>query len=198
MKNLLVFLFGAGCGAVGMLFYLRRDIKKQLEAMEQNIKEKNEDVPFEMKDEGEKKEKEPVPAAMNEEAKAGYDKIVSMNDYRGRAPVPVDGPVLSAERINETDWNVTEIDMDTFMHDHSNEKERLVYYRGDRVLCTENGTILSTPAEIVGVLWEQSVGKYADNTAFVRNKRLVTDYEIYVEDGLYTEEFGDENNFRED
>ena len=65
-------------------------------------------------------------------------------------------------------------------------------------MCTENGTIYPNPADIVGAAWEQSVGKYAENTAFIRNKRNLTDYEIYVEDGLYTDEYGDENNFRED
>lgn len=199
MKNLFIFLFGATCGAAGMFFYLRKDIKKKLDDMQANVvqntvengDQKKEDLPFEVKDE--------VPAAVAAEATTvNYNKIVDENGYRGNAPVPVTEGVMSGERINETDWGVVEIDMDTFMHDKSFEKERLVYFQGDRVLCNENGTIFPNPAELVGVMWEQGVGRFADNTSFIRNKRLVTDYEIYVENGLYTEEYGDENIFRED
>ena len=91
-----------------------------------------------------------------------------------------------------------EIDEDDFMRNDANEKERLVYYRGDRIMATESGTIITNPAMLVGVTWENCVGNYADRTAFIRNSKLVTDYEIYVEDGLYTDEYGDENNLRED
>ncbi len=197
MKNLLVFLFGATCGAVGMMFYLRKDIKKRLEAIEENARnssengkdeKKTDDVPFEMKDEA---AVAAVPEAMKEPTAVNYNKIVNENGYRGNAPVPV------RDEMNEA-YDVTEIDMDTFMHDKSCEKDRLVYFSGDRVMCTENGTIYPNPADIVGAAWEQSVGKYAENTAFIRNKRNLTDYEIYVEDGLYTDEYGDENDFRED
>lgn len=197
MKNLLVFLFGATCGAVGMMFYLRKDIKKRLEAIEENARnssengkeeKKTDDVPFEMKDED---AVAVVPEAMKESTAVNYNKIINDNGYRGNAPVPV------RAEMNEA-YDVAEIDMDTFMHDKSCEKDRLVYFRGDRVMCTENGTIYPNPADIVGVAWEQSVGKYAENTAFIRNKRNLTDYEIYVEDGLYTDEYGDENDFRED
>lgn len=205
MKNLLVFLFGASCGAVGMMFYLRKDIKKRLEAIEENARnggdaaagnsengkeeKKSDDVPFEMKDDA--TVAAPVPEAMKESTAVNYNKIINDNGYRGNAPVPV------RAEMNEA-YDVAEIDMDTFMHDKSCEKDRLVYFRGDRVMCTENGTIYPNPADIVGVAWEQSVGKYAENTAFIRNKRNLTDYEIYVEDGLYTDEYGDENDFRED
>lgn len=206
MKNLLVFLFGATCGAVGMMFYLRKDIKKRLEAIEENARNggnsnisaatkedtKQDDVPFEMKDESPAAAATaPVPEAMKESTAINYNKIINDNGYRGNAPVPV------RDEMNEA-YDVTEIDMDTFMHDKSCEKDRLVYFSGDRVMCTENGTIYPNPADIVGAAWEQSVGKYADNTAFIRNKRNLTDYEIYVEDGLYTDEYGDENDFRED
>lgn len=201
MKNLLVFLFGATCGAVGMMFYLRKDIKKRLEAIEENARnssengkeeKKTDDVPFEMKDEtSTAAAAAPVPEAMKESTAVNYNKIINDNGYRGSSPVPV------RAEMNET-YDVIEIDMDTFMHDKSCEKDRLVYFQGDRVMCTENGTIYPNPADIVGVAWEQSVGKYAERTAFIRNKRNLTDYEIYVEDGLYTDEYGDENNFRED
>lgn len=210
MKNLLIFLFGATVGSVGTLFYLRKDIKKQLETIENNAKNatanepdgaqngesepKNEsNIPFEMKEDG-------LPMAMKESTKVNYNKIIE-NNYRGRPPVPVmDTGVNSSGFVgsDETDGGCFEIDIDDFMHDESNEKERLVYYMGDKIMATESGTIVTNPAMLVGSTWENCVGNYADRTAFIRNAKLVTDYEIYVEDGLYTDEYGDENNFRED
>lgn len=210
MKNLLIFLFGAAVGSVGTLFYLRKDIKKQLETIENNAKKgvsepengskskaENSDkepeennIPFEIKEEN-------TPIAMKETTKINYNKIIDDN-YRGRPPVPVMEHGMGYAGMDETDGGCFEIDMDDFTRDETNEKERLVYYRGDKIMATENGTIITNPALLVGTMWENCVGNYAEHTAFIRNSRLVTDYEIYVEDGLYSDEYGDENNFRED
>ena len=210
MKNLFIFLFGASVGAVGTLFYLRKGIKKQLETIENEAKnsgnsggdgEKREEktaenvakesnIPFEMKEDG-------VPNALKETTKVQYNKIVEDN-YRGRPPVPITESNGNSVGMDESDGGCFEIDIDDFMHDDSNEKVRLVYYRGDKIMATENGTILTNPAMFVGTTWENCVGNYADHTAFIRNARLVTDYEIYVEDGLYTDEYGDESLLRED
>lgn len=93
--------------------------------------------------------------------------------------------------LSEREEEYIEIDKDTFKNDKDGyEKDELIYYRGDRIMSTENGTIIATPAMLVGPSWEQYVGHYANRTAYVRNERLMTDYEIYVEDGLHSDEFG--------
>ena len=210
MKNLLIFLFGAAVGTVGTLFYLRKGIKKQLEVIENNAKnaekeatesgsdkEKNDkkeasdnSVPFKMDEEN-------VPMAMKENTKINYNRIIEDN-YRGKPPVPIMPDDEHFTGSDEADGGCFEIDEDDFMRNDENEKERLVYYRGDRIMATESGTIITNPAMLVGATWENCVGNYADRTAFIRNSKLVTDYEIYVEDGLYTDEYGAENNLRED
>jgi hypothetical protein len=58
-------------------------------------------------------------------------------------------------------------------------------------MCTENGTKIERPALLVGGEWENCVGNYANRTAFIHNGRLNMDYQIYVEDGFYADEFGD-------
>ena len=203
MKNLLIFLFGAAVGSVGTLFYLRKDIKNQLQTIENNAKNgensgadgnKNggseSDIPFEMREES-------ISTAVKEGTRINYNKIIEENGYRGKSPVPItNGSDISG--MDETDGGFFEIDMDEFMHDQTYAKERVVYYRGDRIMSSEAGTIFTNPAALVGSTWECCVGNYAEHTAFIRNSKLGTDYEIYVEDGLYTDEFGDENNFRED
>lgn len=210
MKNLLIFLFGAAVGTVGTLFYLRKGIKKQLEVIENNAKNAEKEtaesgcdnekdgkkeasdssVPFKMDEEN-------VPMAMKENTKINYNRIIEDN-YRGKPPVPIMPNDEHFAGSDEADGGCFEIDEDDFMRNDENEKERLVYYRGDRIMATESGTIITNPAMLVGATWENCVGNYADRTAFIRNSKLVTDYEIYVEDGLYTDEYGDENNLRED
>ena len=210
MKNLLIFLFGAAVGTVGTLFYLRKGIKKQLEVIENNAKNGEKEA-AESDSEGQKDSKkegadnsvpfkmneENVPMAFKESTKINYNRIIEDN-YRGKPPVPVMPREDNFVGSDETDGGCFEIDEDDFIHNDENEKERLVYYRGDRIMATENGTIITNPAILVGTAWENCVGNYADRTAFIRNSKLVTDYEIYVEDGLYTDEYGDENLLRED
>lgn len=203
MKNLLIFLFGIGVGVGGTLIWLRKDIRNELDAIENRKNEEN--IPFEMKnnDENEgKSEKmkqdfekyepsESVPEALKEENRVRYDKIIDEN-YMNNI-VEEDDSDDDPGPFDETDGGVFEIDEDEFMHNHDNEKERLVYFRGDRIMSTEDGTIIHNPFPLVGGEWENCVGNYADRTAFIRNPRLTIDYEIYVEDGLYAAEFGTED-----
>lgn len=200
MKNLLIFLFGVGVGVGGTLVWLRKDIRKELEAIENRKNEEN--MPFEMKNDDKNEEKstkmtqdfekfepsESVPEALKEENRVRYDKIIEQN-YTENGPDEDDfdgdpGP------SDETDGGIFEIDEDEFMHNHDNEKERLVYFKGDMIMSTESGTVIQNPFPLVGGEWENCVGNYANRTAFIRNPRLTTDYEIYVEDGLYSDEFG--------
>lgn len=192
MKNLLIFLFGAACGAGGTMLWLRKDIKNELKRIDSERKAAS-DVPFVVG------EQEPE---NNERAKvkAQYRQVVNQYNVTAEPEDKMEENDISDVEgsFSETDGGIFEIDCDTFMHDHSNEKVRLVYFRGDRIMSEENGTVITNPAMLVGGQWESCVGNYADRTAFIRNPRLVTDYEIYVEDGLYEDEYGVEDNYRED
>lgn len=218
MRYFLTFLFGAACGAGGTFLWLRKDIKKRLETVE-----KESELPFTMGggDDSEKDEK----ASRSEisglrehseddiqkgaKVKVDYHKIVNAvkSGEKPVAPIPVmpreDAPETESEPeepnvvvASDIPEGTFEIDMDDFENDESNEKRRLVYFEGDHVMSTENGAVVTNPAMLVGSDWENYVGHYAKHTAFVRNPRLCTDYEIYVDEGLYSDEFGTE--YRED
>lgn len=199
MKNLLIFLFGVGFGVGGTMIWLRKDIKKHLEEMQNKEKPESEE-PFVVEDDKKKDAGDDTDNAVQAnritpEMRVKYNEMVV--EYKKNEPVTEeDEPDIRGR--DETDGGFVEIDADEFMHDHSNEKERLVYFRGDRIMCTESGTIIANPYMLVGGEWENCVGNYADRTAFIRNPKLVTDYEIYVEDGLYSDEYGVEDNYRED
>jgi len=224
MKYILSFLFGAACGVGGTLLWLHKDIKDELKAIkndselpftcgDEKTQESSENATRSDNTASQGHSERGV--SKKEQERTDYHKIVNAvkTGEKPNLTVPVlpreDIPEASYESeeeseedkvtlLNEVPEGVVEIDMDTFENDKSNEKDYLVYYPGDHIMCTENGTIITNPAMLVGTNWEQFVGHYAARTAFVRNAKLVTDYEIYMEDGLYTDEYGPYDIGRED
>lgn len=157
--------------------------------------------------------------AYSREANINYNKLIDdlssgTKEYDRVPVIPRDEDIeAEAKDINEDtekfdsqimrlndypDGTFLEIDKEEFLFDKSNEKDRLVYYMGDKIMSTENGTIIPNPYHLVGNDWEKLVDKYSPNTAYVRNPKLATDYEIYVEVGSYVDEWGEEALERED
>ncbi len=202
MKNLLIFMFGVGVGVGGTMLYLHKMIKNELQNMQNqgNEKTENDEIPFEMKDKSNEKDsdedkKEPV--ALRKDTKIEYNKLINSVEKGEKPParIPVREPITDENggyfvEHNDTDGGIYEIDKEEFINDKTYEKDRMVYYQDDRIMATEDGAIITSPAILVGGEWERCVGNYADRTAFIRNSRLVTDYEIYVEDGAYRDEYG--------
>lgn len=217
MKYILTFLFGAACGVGGTLLWLRKDIKERLEKAEnsdelpfvigdENTKENNENSSRSENTASQGHSTHDI--SKREQEKVDYHRIVSavQNGEKPSVPIPVmprehDGYMteeesdeveddLDIQNLSEIPNEVFEIDKETFNHDESNEKSYLTYFQGDRIMATESGAIIAEPAVLIGPNWEQYVGHYAMNTAFIRNPRLATDYEIILEDGLYEEEYG--------
>ena len=214
MKGLLWFILGFGCGVGGTILWLRKDVKKELEKVE--AREKASKTPVEAVEangsndtsNGVKAREEAenasesvseVPNAVFSKVKVQYHKIVAQTaneapDLFQAAPITV--PVQPREEepegknLSDIPEGTFEIDKNTYEYDNDNEKERLVYFQGDRVLCTENGTIIRNPAMLLGTEWENWVGHYTENEAYIRNPRLATDYDVYVEGGLYADEYG--------
>jgi len=220
VKNLLIFLFGAAIGAGGMLLWLRKDIKEELEKAEKSGSESDSEPPFTVKNDTGTREKGAEIVAANDSyepekrAKVPYHTLFQGSEGKTSELFsdPRDSGIFTHVRENEdendnpeagfigndeTDGGVFEIDKDDFMADDGYEQERLVYYRGDKIMATEDGTIITNPFILVGGEWDKCVGNYADRTAFIRNPRLVVDYEIYVEDGLYSDEYGPPDGYRE-
>ena len=216
MKYILSFLFGGVCGAGLTLVWLRGDIKKHQESLENDA-----ELPFTAGDENTKENKEKSirsdsegsqrPSATSEESRVAYHRIIEQvkSGKKEELPIPVlprdDVPDSVEDRddddgvvVTDPSEGIVEIDIDEYLHDDSNNKERLVYFRGDGIMATESGEIITNPAVLVGTEWEEYVDHYADKTAFLRNHQLVTDYEIYVEYGTYEEEYGPLNMERED
>lgn len=200
MKNLIIFLFGACVGSAGTFLWFHKGIKKELENIRISIDE-GADEPFVVEEKGAQKQEETV----KKESVTEYNKII--NDVKAGVKPVVPIPVMPRDDAEEdgefiehddTDGGIYEIDSDEFTNEKNYKKNHLVYYRGDRIMATEEGTKIANPFFLVGGEWENCVGNYAKNTAFIRNTRLKEVYEILVDDGLYSDEYGVDDNYRED
>ena len=212
MKNLIYFLFGVSVGACGTLIYFRKQIKDEMNKRFGVNSE--EELPFVMNDNNNSSNTNEsinnIQTANangdthgfigNNQQKMAYNKIVDdiENGVKPMTNIPIlpreDNPevlddTMKPEFIDNSD-GFEYIDLETFQEDNSYEKEQLVYYQGDKILCEENSTIITNPAMLIGTEWEKYTNLYASRTAFIRNKHLRKDYEVYVEDGLYTDEYG--------
>lgn len=67
--------------------------------------------------------------------------------------------------------------------------ESLNYYT-DGVLADDSGNIVENVGDVVGEDFAEHFGEYEDDSVFVRNDLLETDYEILMEYRAYVEVFG--------
>ena len=214
MKSLIAFLAGCVCGSVGTLLYLRRDIKKQLEEIQNEaISKDNEDSDEKDKSEkelpftiGEGGEVDEVRGPINKNddtrirmesskvntVKTKYDSLV-----RGYTE-PSTGEFLTDEEKDEAD--LAEIktrpqfepihDMTEF-NDPLFDTETYIFFRGDNIFCTDQGVVVERPALLVGTEWTKWIGTVKPNTALVRDNKRLKSIDICIDDGLYSDEYGD-------
>ena len=61
----------------------------------------------------------------------------------------------------------------------------LTYYSGNGVLVDEDGEPIENPERTVGTDFSNHFGEYEDDAVFVRNDRLMSDYQILLDRGAY-------------
>lgn len=213
MKNLIIFISGCICGSVGTLLYLRKDIQNRMEAMEnssESTENKDEELPFTVGEGGEVDEVRSDGIAINDDTrvrevpnkvntnKVRYDDLVrktmSSEDINAEEDPNDDGDDPQNEAFYEELKSRPQFepiyDMSDF-NDPNFSTETYIFYRGDNVFCTDNGTIVERPALLVGTEWPNWIGKVKPNTALVRDNKRIKSIDIFVEDGLYSDEYGD-------
>lgn len=212
MKNILIFLGGAVCGAVGALWYLRKDYEAKLEEAEVRLNAVEEQVEENTKKVEENTKKITKNASKLAKKARDYSKMCEKLQYKDEnGPVsavealiredrekdesvdqeddlPFEGP---SEGLNDVPYGISDKD---FIHDGKEDfdKVTIFYYRGDDVLAEEDGTVIEDWKYNVGEDWKDQVGRFVDDEAFIRNERTGTDYNIVCEDMSYTDEFGED------
>lgn len=78
------------------------------------------------------------------------------------------------------------ISPDEFGENEDYERISLTYY-ADQILADDDDNIVDNVEELVGFESLTHFGEYEDDSVFVRNDRLKCDYEILLDQGLYSD-----------
>ena len=210
--GVILFVSGAVLGAVGSLFYLRKEFNKKVEeevaARDMAIRElkrQNKEANQELKNTNYRFNQE---MASELSKRLGYssDNVSSLTrnvpttrsggsqgHSRGREDVvySVDEEGVSHEYPNEgiieTPYGISVSDFLLTRKEY--DKTSLSWYEKDGVLSTEGGDIVEDVNFILGENWQEQIGKYEEGIAYIRNERAGTDYEVIVENKAYTEDW---------
>lgn len=194
-KYVMTFIGGAVIGAAGVLLWLRKDYNKKIE----EAVTEHEQKAAEAKKEAEKAKKELESEKKNADVRL-------QNELSRRLGYTGDAAEVMTRKADTRDSraskrhsksNVGEfaepygISGDDFLYDnHEYSKVTLKYYRGDGVLSTEDGTPIEDVHRVLGDTWQDEIGLYDDDVAYIRNERAAADYEVICEDMEYAQEYG--------
>lgn len=211
----IIFVCGAITGAIGTLFYLRKEFEKKVD---EEVKARDMAI-RELKRQNSEKDQtiSEQRRKFNEDA---VEALVRASEYVSDQEYPDTdksenalreasrglktssgirkGVIYSIDENGEINDHPTEgisdrpysISVEDFLMSHKEfDKTTLMFYEGDEVLSTENGDVVEDINYILGNDWTKYVGKYEDNIAYIRNEKISTDYEVICEKGQYKDEW---------
>lgn len=213
-QGVIIFVTGAVSGAVGSLFYLRKEFNKKVE--EEVIA--RERIKTEFSDKEDEKQRIRELAEMDSKTskavieREGYssDNVTAMiRNERTEAPRGLKmNPIRRKDVIFSVDENgsiddspsegpadipygITSEDFIGTRQEY--DKTTLIFYMKDSTLSTEDGDIIQDPEYLIGERsnWWPEVGRSnpAELSAYIRNEKISTDYEILCENKAYTDDW---------
>ena len=207
-----IFILGAAVGAVGSLFYLRKEFKKKVDeevaSRDMAIRElkKERDTATNEARESSRRIDSKVSEELSKRLSyAGDDlSVLAEKPRRSRSDASEghsegrEGVVYSVDENGEAHEYPSEgysdrpygIAAEDFLATRKEfDKTTLTYYEGDDTLSTEDGDIIKDIAYILGPDWYSEVGKYEEKIAYIRNEMASTDYEVICENKRYVDDW---------
>lgn len=211
-QGAVIFAMGAVSGAVGSLFYLRKDFEKKVN----DEIEARERIKTEFDDKEDEKQRIRDAATIDSKTsraiieREGYssDNVTAMiRNERTEAPRGLKthstgrkNVVFSIDENGEVDDSPSEgpadvpygISSEDFIGTRPEyDKTTLTFYMNDLTMANEEGDIIQDPAYLVGEReeWMREVGTSEDSIAYIRNERIATDYEIICENKSYSDDW---------
>jgi len=197
--GILIFVAGAATGAVGALFYLRKEFNKKvneeitardmaIRELKRNQKQTEDDLRLTTRrlNEGISTEiskrlgysEDDVSALVRKEPRKD---VVYSVDENGVSDYPREGTA-------DIPYGLASIE--DFLYGRKEyDKTTLTFYDEDGVLSTENGDVVEDIRYILGEDWQREVGRIEKDIAYIRNDKAGTDYEVIVEHKKYTEDW---------
>ena len=72
-----------------------------------------------------------------------------------------------------------------FENEDDHSQVTVTYYKGDNILCDTDDTPIYDPETYVGRVLEFGKGSQDPNVVYIRNDRVVIDYEVLLDHGYY-------------
>ena len=180
LSKVLVFAVGAAAGSAVTYMYLKNKyeqiINDEIEEMREYYMGKDEPTE-EVSEEEEIATEDPIKAEIRE-----YARIAEQNGYSE--------PGKIERMVNEVEKPYV-ISPDEYGEYQDYELINLVFY-ADGVLTDDMDEPIDDFDDIVGENFMDHYGEYEDDTVFVRNDRLMADYEIQRDERNYSEVVGSE------
>lgn len=172
--NMFIFAAGAAIGSAVAWFYAKKyyekiandEIDSMKEWLARRVEEQDE---REEPDEAQTPDETAGPAEEPEDDRATYEEKVEQLSYNNY----YHGPTKEVDGMDEPYVIKPEI----FGEEDDYEEVSLTYY-ADGVLCDERDNRIEDIAGTVGEDYAEHFGDYEDDSVFVRNDRLKTDFEI--------------------
>ena len=213
-QGVIIFATGAVSGAVGSLFYLRKEFEKKVE--EEVVA--RERIKTEFSDKENEKQRIQDAATIDSKRSRGIaeregyssDNVTAMiRDERTEAsrglktnPIRRKDVIFSVDENGSIDDSPSEgpadipygITSEDFIGTRQEyDKTTLIFYMKDSTLSTEDGDIIQDPEYLIGERsnWWPEVGRSnpAELSAYIRNEKISTDYEILCENKAYTDDW---------
>lgn len=211
--GVVLFVSGAVLGAVGSLFYLRKEFNKKVEeevaARDMAIRElKRQKAESDREaDNANRRFDNKVATELSKRLGYSVDNVSALtrnaptthSEGSQRASRDREDVIYSvnengevedypSEKPNPIPYGLSSID-DFLLSHKEYDKTTLTWYDKDGVLATENGDVVEDVLFILGPDWQSEIGRLETGIAYIRNERAGTDYEVVVEDKKYTEDW---------
>ena len=178
-NNIISFFAGIGTGAISMWFGIRKYYEKLSRDEIESVKE----TFSKLKKTDETVTKTEEPDDTNKKSEAV---VFSEKDYIDYAKA-IDKMKENHEKKNEVLKAPYSISPDEFERDNGYSAIDLTYYSGDGVLADDEDEIIEDIEGTVGKDFINHFGDYEDDSVFIRNDKLKTDYEILKDNRSFHE-----------
>ena len=189
LKNVIIFGVGAAIGSFAAYFYAKKKYQKIADEEINSMKEY-----YEIK-----KEKKPI-VEVKSFQKEDVIKTNSLSElqelYSSKHNADLDpgyysSPYPFSEREDDhpTDGSLEDpytITADQFVNEKRNfEKETLLYFEGNGVLCEDTERIIEDIDSSIGRDNLDKFGEFEEDVMYIRNERLGIDYEVLLQHSTY-------------
>ena len=188
VKNIVIFISGLGMGAAGMWFGLKAYYEELANEEIQSVKDwyrekENYAEPGEVETLSDEDKKEYEVDDTNEE-EPDYREIIERMNYSDFSKKKEEPEEMPEDTINNGSYIITP---DDFIDNPNYDKVTLTYFEDDEIFTDIEENVIPDGNTLVGNDNLKSFGEYEENTLFVRNELLGTDYEVILEEGSYAE-----------